>query len=114
MGPKNSYKCDLTNSLVPLIMLSPNHQKHKQWPKCCHVRYTLDAPCDTLPTAPAECLDLDLGDTSSDMDDDVSVADLFIYTYILFVIFLVKGSISMQFSIGWPRCKRKPGSDGAA
>src|SRR6185312_11180395 len=33
MGPKNSYKCDLTNLLVPLVMLSLNHQNHKQWPR---------------------------------------------------------------------------------
>jgi len=32
MGPKNSYKCDLTNLLVTLIMLSYNPQNHKQWP----------------------------------------------------------------------------------
>ena len=41
MGPKNSYKCDLTNSLVPLIMLSLNHQNHKQWSKWGHVHYTI-------------------------------------------------------------------------
>jgi len=29
---KKSYKCDLTNLLVLLIMLSYNHQNHKQWP----------------------------------------------------------------------------------
>jgi len=40
MGPKNSYKCDLTNLLLPLIMLSLNHQNHKQWPKWGHVPYT--------------------------------------------------------------------------
>jgi hypothetical protein len=39
MEPNNSYKCDLTSSLVPLIMLSLNHQNHKQWPKCSHVSY---------------------------------------------------------------------------
>ncbi|KAG2571342.1 hypothetical protein PVAP13_7KG008800 [Panicum virgatum] len=32
-----------------------------------------DAQCDTMPTAPAEHLDLDLGDTSSDTDDDFSI-----------------------------------------
>ena len=41
MGPKDSYKCDLTNLLVPLIMLSLNHQNHKQWPKWGHVPYNL-------------------------------------------------------------------------
>ena len=102
MGPKNSYKCDLTNSLVPLIMLSPNHQKHKQWPKCCHVRYTLDAPCDTLPTAPAEHLDLDLEELSSGTDDEVSIANLpfSTYVYVFFSILLTNSSIFMQFSIG--------------
>ena len=44
MGPKNSYKCDLTNLLVPLIMLSLNHQNHKQWPKWGHVPYTTEDP----------------------------------------------------------------------
>ena len=39
MGSKDSYKCDLTNLLVPLIMLSLNHQNHKQWPKWGHVPY---------------------------------------------------------------------------
>ena len=41
MGHKNSYKCDLTNLLVTLIMLSLNHQNHKQWPKWGHVPYNL-------------------------------------------------------------------------
>ena len=40
MGPKNSYKCDLTNLLVPLIMLSHNYQNHKQWPRWGHVPYS--------------------------------------------------------------------------
>ena len=40
MGPKQSYKYDLTNLLVPLIMLSLNHQNHKQWPKWGHVPYS--------------------------------------------------------------------------
>ena len=41
MGPNNFYKCDLKNSLVPLIMLSLNHQNHKQCPKWGHVHYNL-------------------------------------------------------------------------
>ena len=41
MGPKNSYKCDLTDLLVPLIMLSLNHQNHKQCPRWGHVPYKL-------------------------------------------------------------------------
>ena len=40
MGPKDSYKYDLTNLLVPLIMFSLNHQNHKQWPRWGHVPYT--------------------------------------------------------------------------
>ena len=33
MGPNKSYKYNLTNLLVSLIiMLSLNHQNHKQWP----------------------------------------------------------------------------------
>ena len=41
MRPNNAYKYDLTNSLVPLIMLSLNHQNHKQWPRWSHVPYNL-------------------------------------------------------------------------
>ena len=36
LGPRYIH---LTNSLVPLIMLSHNHQNHKQWPKWGHVPY---------------------------------------------------------------------------
>ena len=42
MGPNNTYKCDLINSLVPMIMLSLNHQNHKQWPSWGHVPYIED------------------------------------------------------------------------
>ena len=37
--PKESYKYDLANSLVPLIALSHDHQNHSKWPKWGHVRY---------------------------------------------------------------------------
>jgi hypothetical protein len=40
-GPKKSYKYDLINSLVPLIVLSHDHQNHSKWPKWSHVRYKL-------------------------------------------------------------------------
>ena len=40
-GPKESYKYDLANSLVPLITLSLDHQNHSEWPKWGHVRYSL-------------------------------------------------------------------------
>ena len=50
MGPKDSYKCDLTNLLVPLIMLSLNHQNHKQWPKWGHVPYTVADISDVFGT----------------------------------------------------------------
>ena len=40
-GPKESYKYDLVNSLVPLIALSHDHQNHSKWPKWGHVCYTM-------------------------------------------------------------------------
>ena len=49
-----------------------------------------EAPRDTLPTAPAERLDLDLDELSSDTDDDVSIAKLnFFYIRVLFSNILV-------------------------
>ena len=39
-GPKESYKYDLANSLVPLIALSRDHQNHLKWSKWGHVRYS--------------------------------------------------------------------------
>ena len=52
MGPKNSYKCDLTNLLIPLIMLSLNHQNHKRRPKWDHVPYTSHPnKCQTIVNA---------------------------------------------------------------
>ena len=63
-----------------------------------------EAPCDTLPTAPAEHLDLDLEELSSDTDDDVSIANLpFFYIcihYFFLSVLLTNNSIFMQFSIG--------------
>ena len=44
-----------------------------------------EAPRDTLPTASAERLDLDLDELSTDTDDDVSIAKLnFFYIRVLF------------------------------
>ena len=40
-GPKESYKYNLANSLVSLIVLSLDHQNHSKWPKWGHVRYTV-------------------------------------------------------------------------
>ena len=41
-GPKKSYKYDLANSLVPLIVLLHDHQNHSKWPKWGHIRYTVN------------------------------------------------------------------------
>ena len=42
-GPRKSYKYDLTNSLVPLIALSLDHQNHSKWLKWGHVRYNVSS-----------------------------------------------------------------------
>jgi hypothetical protein len=39
MGPNKSYKYDLTDLLVPLTVLSFDHQNHSKWPKWSYVRY---------------------------------------------------------------------------
>ena len=57
-----------------------------------------EAPCDTLPTAPAENLNLDLEELSSDTDDDVSIANLYFFTYIyirVFSVLLTNSSVFM-------------------
>ena len=42
-GPRKSYKYDLTNSLVPLIALSLDHQNHSKWLKWGNVRYNVSS-----------------------------------------------------------------------
>ena len=55
-----------------------------------------EAPRDTLPTASAERLDLDLDELSTDTDDDVSIAKLnFFYIRVLFFVLLTNILVSL-------------------
>ena len=44
-GLKETYKYNLANSLVPLIVLSLDHQNHSKWPKWGHVHYIAPVHC---------------------------------------------------------------------